>query len=60
MFQINFQITMTTSVEEDFPEELADTIKSFHASLADLEAGFEPLLSKPRTDLFESLAPLER
>jgi hypothetical protein len=51
---------MTTSAEEDFPEELTDTIKSFHASLADLEAGFEPLLSKTRTDLFESLPPLER
>ena len=48
------------SIEEDFPEELAETIKMFHASLAELSTGFEPLLSNPRSDLFERLDPLER
>ena len=51
---------MTMSTEEDFPEELADTIKSFHASLADLGSGFEPLLAATRTDLYERMDPLER
>jgi hypothetical protein len=48
------------SVAEDFPEELAETIKMFHASLTELSGGFEPLLSSPRSDLYERLDPLER
>ncbi len=45
---------------EDFPEELGETIKMFHASLAELSNGFDPLLATPRSDLYERLEPLER
>jgi len=46
--------------DEDFPEELIETVKKFDLGLENLENGFEGLLKENRAELFENMDPLTR
>ncbi|XP_023340435.1 nuclear nucleic acid-binding protein C1D [Eurytemora carolleeae] len=46
--------------DEDFPEELLDTVRRFNSSLGSLEDGFKDLLSLNRTEMFQNLDPITR
>jgi len=46
--------------DEDFPEELIETVKRFGSSLENLDTGFEDLLKLNRSELYEGLDPLTR
>ena len=39
--------------DEDFPEELRETVKKMEAGLQDLQQGFDPLLQKNRSDFYQ-------
>ena len=39
--------------DEDFPEELRDTVKKLEAGLTDLEDGFSGLLKQNRTEFYQ-------
>lgn len=46
--------------DEDFPEELLETVKQFNAGIENLDNGFKDLLNLNRTELFETLDPITR
>jgi len=46
--------------DEDFPEELRDTVKKLEAGLLDLENGFSGLIKQNREEFYKELDPLSR
>jgi exosome complex protein LRP1 len=46
--------------DDDFPEELRESVKKLEAGLGDLEAGFSGLIKQNREEFYQDLDPLAR
>ncbi len=44
---------MSSSADDSIPAEMKDKLSTFDSTLTNLEAALQPLLSKPRMELFE-------
>ena len=46
--------------ESDFPEEMVEVVKNFHASTTSLQSQLGLMTSQPRAELYEQLDPMGR
>merc|ERR1719374_334565 len=60
MLESKLSSELESNMDEDFPEELLDTVRNLEKGIDNLGKGFEELLKKNRIEFYENLDPLTR